>query len=280
VENLVSEAPLESATVTVDGQRVHCRACGEGTPVLLLHGNPDTSRIWGGVMDRLKSHYRCIAPDLPGFGGSGIDAERFDFSLSGLAGWVDTAFQGLGLAEPVNLVVHDFGGIFGLAWAVEHPEKVRSVAITNTLFQADYRWHFWARIWRTPGLGEFSMRMFSIPVLGRASARLSMKAGSCKLTLVEIDRTFDEFVPPTRAVVLRLYRATDPENFAAWEQRMVGLNCRLPSLVIWGDHDPYIQKRFADRFGAREVVHLPDCGHWVPSEEPEILSQHLLRLFH
>jgi haloalkane dehalogenase len=166
-----------------------------------------------------------------------------------------------------------------MAWFVEHPDKVRSVAITNTLFQADYRWHVWARIWRTPGIGEFAMRMFSVPALGRASARLSMKAGSRKLSMAEIDRTFDDFVPRTRAVVLRLYRATDPENFAAWEPRMVELNSRLPSMVIWGDHDPYIHKRFADRFGARQVVHLADCGHWVPSEEPEVLSGHLSRLF-
>lgn len=262
------------------GQSVHCEDRGAGVPTLFLHGNPDTSRIWSTVIGRLQDRYRCIAPDLPGFGRSGIDLNAFDFSLDGLARWVEAVLNVKNIAEPVNLVVHDVGGFFGLAWAVKHPEQVRALAITNTIFQPDYRWHVWGRIWRTPFLGEVSMRMFSVPILGRLSARLSMKQGSRKLPLAEIDRTFDEFVPPTRAVVLRLYRATDPENFAAWEPRMVELNGRLRSMVIWGDHDPYIQKRFAARFGAREVVHLPDCGHWVPSEEPEVLSQHLSRLFH
>jgi haloalkane dehalogenase len=265
--------------MVVDGQQVYCQIDGEGPPVLLLHGNPDTSRIWGAVVEQLRGRYRCVAPDLPGLGRSQICPDGFDFTLSGLARWVDAVATAVAPIELINLVVHDFGGIFGLAWAVRHPDKVRSVAIINTLFQADYRWHFWARIWRTRGLGELSMRMFSVPVLGRASARLSMKIGSRKLSLAEIDRTFDEFAPSTRSVVLRLYRATDPENFVGWENDMVALNRRLPSLVLWGDHDPYIPKSFAERFGAREVVHFPDCGHWLPSEAPELVGPHLLRLF-
>jgi len=267
----------ERVMVTVDGQIVHCETHGSGAPILFLHGNPDTSRIWGRVVSHLQSRYRCIVPDLPGFGGSGIDLDRFDFSLSGLARWVNSLVQAVQPSEPLHLVVHDFGGIFGLAWAVEHPDKVRSIAITNTLFHADYRWHFWGRIWRTPGLGELSMRLFSIPVWGRISARLSMRMGSRKLSLAEIDRMFDDYVPRTRAAALRLYRATDPENFAPWEPKMVAFNRSVPSIVLWGDHDPYIPTSLAERFGAREVVHFPDCGHWVPSEEGDQVANHLLR---
>ncbi len=263
----------------VQGRSVHCEDRGAGIPALFLHGNPDTSRIWKGVIDRLEHRYRCLAPDLPGFGRSEVDLDTFDFSLDGLAHWVEDVLNSTGVGEPVNLVVHDFGGIFGLAWAVQHPDRVRTIAITNTLFHADYRWHVWARIWRTPYLGEFSMWTFSVPILGRLSARLSIKLGSRKLPMAEIDRTFDEFGVRTRATVLRLYRATDPENFGGWEEKMLAVNRSIPSLVLWGDHDPYIGRQFAERFGARGVVHLADCGHWVPSEEPELVSRHLLWLF-
>ena len=61
------------------------------------------------------------------------------------------------MTAPIDLVVHDFGGLFGLAWAVRHPERVRRLAILNTMFFPDYRWHFWARVWRTPLLGELSL---------------------------------------------------------------------------------------------------------------------------
>ncbi|MCC6193098.1 MAG: alpha/beta hydrolase [Burkholderiales bacterium] len=263
----------------IDGRAVHCEVRGEGAPALFLHGNPDTSRLWSGVVGSLQSRFRCIAPDLPGFGRSEIDLDRFDFSLDGMAAWVEAVVTACGVPEPVNLAVHDFGGVYGLAWAVKHPQRVRSIAITNTLFQADYKWHFWARIWRTAGLGELSMTTFGVPVLGRALARLSIRAGSRKLSLAQIDRMFDEFTPSTRAMVLRLYRATDPQRFAGWEEAMLEVTARVPSLVLWGDHDPYIPKRYAERFGARTVVHLADCGHWVPSEEPAVASGELLQLF-
>ena len=92
--------------VTVDGQIVHCETHGSGAPILFLHGNPDTSRIWGRVVSHLQSRYRCIVPDLPGFDGSGIDLDRFDFSLSGLARWVNSLVQAVQPSEPLHLVVH------------------------------------------------------------------------------------------------------------------------------------------------------------------------------
>ena len=179
-----------------------------------------------------------------------------------MARWVDGVLDAVEVG-PVNLVVHDFGGVFGLAWAVTHPDRVRSVAITKTLFHADYRWHIWARIWRTPGLGEFSMAMFNVPIIGRASARLSLKAGSRKLSFAEIDRMYDEWPARTRAAVLRLYRATNPDDFADLGAKNGGTQWSRAVTGAMGYHDPYIPKRFAVRF-AREVVDLPECGHSDP----------------
>jgi pimeloyl-ACP methyl ester carboxylesterase len=73
--------------------------------------------------------------------------------------------------------------------------------------------------------------------------------------------------------VLRLYRATDPQAFIGWEEKLLALTAHKPTMVIWGDRDPYIDKRFAERFGAQTVVHLPDIGHWVPVEAAEKTAQ-------
>jgi pimeloyl-ACP methyl ester carboxylesterase len=80
-------------------------------------------------------------------------------------------------------------------------------------------------------------------------------------------------------MMLRWYRATDPQNFAGWEDRLRVLLARTPSLVLWADHDPYIAGRFADRFGAATVEHFPDCGHWLPAEAPVEVAARLLRFF-
>jgi pimeloyl-ACP methyl ester carboxylesterase len=116
---------------TVGGAPIHLIDAGSGTPTLFLHGDPDSADLWGGVIARLRDQHRCLAPDLPGFGRSGVPG-GFDGSLARMARFVDDLVAALGVREPLNLVGHDFGGHFALAWAIEHPEKARRIAIANT----------------------------------------------------------------------------------------------------------------------------------------------------
>src|SRR4029453_14058733 len=87
-------------------------------PVVLLHGFPESSRMWEPVMAALaRSGRRAVAPDLYGLGDSGADAPTtFEGNLEALAAFVDD----LGLNEVV-VAVHDWGGFVGLAWACDHP---------------------------------------------------------------------------------------------------------------------------------------------------------------
>jgi pimeloyl-ACP methyl ester carboxylesterase len=260
--------PLE-----VQNVNVHLVDLGTGQATLFLHGNPDSADMWDGVIARLSTRFRCLAPDLPGFGRSSAPAD-FDCSLDNMATFIDGVISAAGISEPVNLVVHDFGGPYGLAWAIEHPERVKRIAVTNTLFFSDYRWHFWARVWRTPGLGELSVLF-----MNRWLFSWELRRGSPTLSQEHISRSYSHVSPGMQRMVLRLYRATDPENFRGWEQRLLELTGRIPTLVLWGDCDPYISIDFADRFGARQIEHFPDYGHWLPVEAPAEVSEHLLRFF-
>lgn len=260
-------------TLHIGRSRIHLIDQGHGTPTLLLHGNPDSSEIWHGILPALSKRHRCIAPDLPGFGRSTAPAD-FDYSLEGMAAFVDDLVTALGIDEPVNLVVHDIGGPFGLAWAVRHPAKVGRVAITNTVFSSDYRWHLFGRLWRTPVVGELVQALTT-----RRGFRRELRRASRKLTRTQIDRTYDLITPSVKRMMLRWYRATDPRNFAGWEDTLRRVLSLKPSLVLWGDHDPYIDRRFAASFGAGDVLHFPEAGHWLPAEEPERVAAELLRFF-
>src|SRR5690349_8161916 len=94
--------------VDVRGISTNVAEAGTGPDVLMLHGNPDTHAVWAPVAERLAPHARCIAPDLPGFGGTAI-GDDFAFSLDNQAAWVAGLADALGLAK-FHLVVHDVGG--------------------------------------------------------------------------------------------------------------------------------------------------------------------------
>jgi pimeloyl-ACP methyl ester carboxylesterase len=250
--------------------RTNVRDSGNGEPVLFLHGNPDTGDLWNRVIETLATRHRCLAPDLPGFGRSDVPSD-FDCSLDGLAAWVDDLTRELDISQPLDLVVHDFGGLFGLAWAVLHPHKVRRIAIMNTMFFPEYRWHFWARVWRTRLLGELSLALTT-----RWGLALEMRRGSKRLPMSHVGKAYDAMTPTMKRMVLRLYRAADPQVFLPWQDGLRSLIARVPCLVLWGDRDPYIDKSFAERFGAREVHHFPNAGHWLPVEEADAVAARLL----
>lgn len=255
--------------IRVGGADIHVVEKGQGLPVLFLHGNPDSGYMWSGVIDRMGEGIRCIVPDLPGFGRSGVP-DGFDASLDGLARFVGEFVASAGLAEPLNIVGHDFGGTFALAWAIRNPARVRRIVLLNTNFFPDYRWHIWARIWRTPVLGELSMAM-----MNRTMFIQQMRRDSPDLSEAHLRETYARITPNMKRMVLRLYRATDSANYAAWEPGLRHLMSCVPACVLWGDRDPYIEPRFADRFGAREVHHFAQYGHFLPVEAPDEVAQRL-----
>lgn len=261
--------------VDIEGVSTHLAVSGESaseteSPTLLfLHGNPDSGHLWDGVLEELGEAGRYVVPDLPGFGRSHPYGD-FDCTLESMVRWVDGVLDAADVETPVHLVVHDFGGPYGLAWACRNEARVASVTATNTLFFSDYRWHFWARVWRTPRLGELSARL-----MGRRLFDWEMRRGSKGLTDEQLDATWRFVDEHVKAMVLRLYRATDPEVFRGWEDELRGVLARVPSQALWGVHDPYIPPFWAERLGAGEVVYFEDCGHWLPAEAPTGVAERL-----
>jgi pimeloyl-ACP methyl ester carboxylesterase len=93
---------------------VHVAEAGapDAPPVLFLHGNPDSHHVWSGVVERMKSTHRCIAPDLPGYGASD---EMLDVRLEAQAAFVAELFDQLKL-DRADFVIHDVGSTYGLAF--------------------------------------------------------------------------------------------------------------------------------------------------------------------
>jgi haloalkane dehalogenase len=133
------------------------REAGAGSPVVFLHGNPMSSRVWRNVLPHLADRARCLAPDLIGMGDSGKPDVAYRFADH--VRYLDAWFDALALRDVV-LVGYDWGGSLAMDWAARHPDRVRGLVVFET-FLRPMEWNEWSpkgaelfRALRTPGLGE------------------------------------------------------------------------------------------------------------------------------
>jgi pimeloyl-ACP methyl ester carboxylesterase len=242
---------------------------GAGPAVLFLHGAPDSAELWDGVIKRLEDRYQCFAPDLPGFGRTATPKD-FVVSLDYMARFIDDLVEVYEIPLPLHLVVMDFGATYGLAWAVKHPEKVRSIVIAGgSNFSAAYQWHRDAQMLRTPLLGELGMLMMSRATLEKM---MQKNAPGLSQEYVRQEYALSLRKAETRRMMLRLYRGINPQDFVGWEERLAALTAHVPTYVLWGDKDPFAAPAAAERFGQAHVEHFSQYGHWLPVEAPAIVA--------
>lgn len=259
--------PIDSE-ITVAGVRTFIRTAGVGDPVIFVHGNPDTADEWAPFLAQSGRLGRVITPDLPGFGRS---ARPDQVTLLSLRDWFVTLVDELEI-ERYRLVVHDWG-VVGLAGALMRPEQLERLVIIDAVPLLDsYRWHWLARAWRTRLLGELSMVGFRRPVLRQITRLSSPRPGP--MSDAFLDDAMAYFDNGTRRAVLSLYRSADPDVLGAAGATLGQLRC--PTLVVWGEGDPYIGpqdgQRMADAIPGAQITIKPGVGHWCWREDPQIVE--------
>jgi pimeloyl-ACP methyl ester carboxylesterase len=243
--------------------------------VVFVHGNPGSADDWEPLVDAVGAvGLRAVAFDLPDFGET-IAPAGFEHTVFGYAAFVEAALAALGI-ERVHVVLHDFGGPIGLAWAAAHAARLASITLVDIGILPGYKWHRMARIWRTPVLGEIFQATTT-----RGAFRSTLDRSEPRgLPRPFVERMFDHYDRRTRRAVLKLYRATD-EPGAPDPQLVAALKAAdPPTLVIWGGGDPYLPSSYAERqreFLPRAEVHvLPHSGHWPFADDPAEVERLLL----
>lgn len=274
---------VERRTLRSGGIATPLREAGSaeaGEAAVFVHGVPGSGADFEPLLAAAGQLGRAVAWDAPGFGRADKPAD-FDHSVGGHAAFIGGALEELGI-ERAHLVLHDFGGPWGLAWAIENPERLASVTLICTGVPIEYRWHRWARLWRTPLAGELAMAAAT-----RAGMAASLRgSGPRRLPGPLLDRMFDDLDTRTRRAILRLYRSADDLAGEAplLVEALRPLDC--PALVIWGERDPYLPVALAERqlqaFPSADIHVLPASGHWpfVDQSErcEELLVEHLRRV--
>jgi pimeloyl-ACP methyl ester carboxylesterase len=242
--------------------------------VVFVHGNPGSRTDWLELLEAVGPLGRAVALDMPGFGQADKPRE-YPYQVSSYSEFLHGALRQLGI-ERVHLVVHDFGGPFGLLWGLQHPDAWISVVLINIGVMPGYRWHATARRWRTPVLGELMQAW--IP---RWAWRRSMQRSNPKgLPREFVDKMYRDYDRGTRRAVLALYRATPDPKQAAGTLGPALARLSKPALVLWGAKDPFAGVQYAERqrefFDVRQVVILPDSGHWPFQDDPAAVEAPLL----
>ncbi len=239
---------------------------GSRPPVLYVHGVPTGGWLWRDFLARTGGY----APDLPGFGDSGKLAS-FNYSIDGYGRWLRAFADQRGL-ERFSLVVHDWGGV-GLALAQAAPERIERLAILSAVpLLPGYRWHWVARQWRRPLIGELSMG-FTFKATMRAGLNRSNRE---PLPSEFVDAVWKHYDHGTQRAILKLYRSAPPDVLAAAGRDLGSITA--PALVAYGGRDPYLPAAFAQRYadalgGETTVEILDDAGHWTWFDEPSLIDR-------
>lgn len=250
------------------GLRMHYVDEGEGAPVLLLHGEPTWSFLWRHAIPRVvATGRRAIAPDLTGFGRSDKPAEQDWYTYDRHVQAVTRLVAELDL-RGLAVVVHDWGGLIGLRFAVENPERVERLVILDT------------GVWsgRAPSETRLRFRDALRHVGGELDVGRLVAGGTNNGLADDVRAAYDapfptpvskagalafpELVPvepdhPTAA-------ALDPvrEALARWDK---------PAHVIWGAEDAVLPPAVGDRFvslipGATGPELIAGAGHFLQED--------------
>ncbi len=267
--------PYAQRTTQIEGHTMAYIDEGTGAPVLLVHGNPTWSFYYRSLLAALPPlGLRAIAPDHIGMGRSDKPAAGdYPHTLSRRVSDLGAFIDGLGLTEPLSLVVHDWGGAIALAWAVDNLDRVDKLVVLNTgafPLPPDKTLPWTLRAARLPVLGDWAvtrLNAFSLGALALGSGRRWLPAQARAGLLAPYD------CPQHRVAVSRFVqdiplRPSDAAYpvLARVEQRLHLLR-NTPTLVCWGMRDPVFDEVVLDHllsFLPQADVHrFADAGHYV-----------------
>lgn len=266
--------PFASHVLDRDGLKLHYLDEGTGDPVVMLHGNPTWSYYYRNLVAALRDRFRCVVPDHIGCGLSDKpQPPRYDYSLKNRVDDLTALLDHLGVRANVTLVLHDWGGMIGMAWAARHVEAVRRLVVLNTAaFHLPTTKRFPFRLWlgRNTRLGAWLIR--SRNLFARHAANVAVQRRPLPADVREwYLKPYDSW--ENRVAVLKFVQTiplapTDPGyDIVSETEATLPKFADTPALVCWGMKDFVFSREFLDGWKRRlpraEVHEFADCGHYI-----------------
>ena len=272
--------PFKSHYLDLNGLKYHYVDEGSGQPVVMLHGNPTWSFYFRDLIKALSGQYRVIAPDHIGCGLSDKpDSKAYDYKLKSRVDDLESLIENLKIKEKISLVLHDWGGFIGMAYALRHPERIGRFVLMNT-----------AAFLPPPGkpipiilimirrlrlLAMFAVQGFNLFALGALFIN-SYKGLSkeVKAGLIAPYNCWQNRIA-TLKFVQDIHLTENNPSYGVVKQvdNKMKLFLNLPILICWGKHDfvfdlDYL-KEWQRRFPDADTHIFPEAGHYVLEDVPE-----------
>jgi haloalkane dehalogenase len=275
--------PFASRFAEVNGHRMHYVDEGAGEPVVMLHGNPTWSFYYRELISAVSKNYRAVAPDHIGCGLSDAPApSAYPYRLTNRIDDIDRLLERIGVKERITLVLHDWGGMIGAAYALLRPERIGRLIVLNT---AAFRkpagkplppvLAFIRRFAFLSGPAILRFNLFARGAILTASAKglpPEVRRGLLAPTLPRVGRTatlkFVLDIPLTeRDPSFPIVRRVDSELHT-----LAG----KPMLICWGAQDFVFDtdyfREWRRRFPTAEAHLFPNAGHYVLEDVPETIT--------
>ncbi len=272
---------MENQFVTLkSGLRTHYLVSGaeESPALVLLHGYPSSCYLWRRCMEPLGERFRVYAPDLPGHGRSDKPLD-VDYDLDFFTEFLLDFYDSLALENP-GLVVHDLGGMAGLGFTARHQERVKRFVVMDTGPYVDWTFMMKAMIW------AFQKKSLTNLLLNRGVFKKVMKWGVFHNPEVVDDELLNYFRDPwvqnsEGREAFRKVIAAPPEDVTEPLENLRKITA--PTLILWAENDwlfpVSIAKRLQGDIAGASLATIPDCGHFIPEEQPEKMVDHLMGFF-
>lgn len=284
------EYPFTGKTLDLSGLAYHYLDEGNGAPVVMVHGNPSWSFYYRNLVLALRDRYRCIVPDHIGCGFSAKPGDdRYDYTLPRRVDDLERLLDHLGITENITLVVHDWGGMIGMAYASRHPERIKRLVILNTgAFPLPKAKPFplGLRICRDNWLGTLLVR--GVNAFSWGASLVGCKRNPMPPELRALYQLpYDSWA--NRIATLRFVQdiplAPGDRNFDLITAVAASLDQfkTLPIQIHWGLLDFVFDRHFLAewerRFPQAEIHRYPDCGHYILEDAKDEVIPLIKRFF-
>lgn len=259
--------PFDPVHVELDGLRIARVDEGQGDPVVFLHGEPTWSFLWRKVIPPVReAGFRCIAPDLAGFGRSDKPLDLEWYSYDRHTELVHGLVEELDL-RGATVVVHDWGGPIGLRVAVEAPERFARLVIMDTgVFTGHQRM---TEAWLA--FRDFVARTEDLPVSMLVRRACKTDPGDDVTAAYDAPFPTPESKAGARAFPLLIPLEPEAEGAEAGRRTLDALaDDERPTLMLWADSDPVLPpetgRRFADAIGRPAPETVEDASHFLQED--------------